>query len=177
MGDEIQSQDEPWCTCARVTIRVFWSMLLCGIVLVAAWPVWAQAPNSANELARVIETSLRAKDLDTVSKHVSAQPTAAKAFMRVLEARLGKFRDRQKLRVYAVPAGEKVAEAKAARDFQSRGARFVPLTTHLDQMKTFAGPWPVAPAGYLVVFDDTEIFTVIYGDSGGRSVITYPVPR
>ena len=104
MGDEIQSQDEPWCTCARVTIRVFWSMLLCGIVLVAAWPLWAQAPNSANELARVIETSLRAKDLDTVSKHVSAQPTAAKAFMRVLEARLGKFRDWQKLRVYAVPA-------------------------------------------------------------------------
>jgi hypothetical protein len=177
MRDGIRLQDEQQRTCAGVTTRAFWFLLLCGIVLLAASPVRAQTPNSANELARVFETSLRAKDFDTVSKHVSGRPTTAKAFMRVLEARLGKFRDLRNLRVYAVPAGGKVAEEKAASDFQKRGARFVPLKTHLDQMKIIAGPWLVAPAGYLVVFDDTEIFTVIYGDSGGRSVITYPEPR
>jgi hypothetical protein len=182
MRDGIPSQGERQRTCDRVTARAFhrswrhWFLLLCGVVLVTAWPAQAQAPN-ANELASVFETALRAKDFDAVSKHVSAQPTTVKAFMRVLEARLGKFRNLQSLRVYAVPAGGKVAEDKAVLDFQKRGARFVPLKTHLDQLKTIAGPWMVAPVGYLVVLDDTEIFTVIYGDSGGRSVITYPEPR
>lgn len=180
MHREVRSQGEQQHARAHVathSVYRHWSLLFCGIVLVAAWTAQAQAPNSATELARAFEAMLRVKDFDALSKHVAGGPASVKALRTVLEARLAKFSNLPGLRVYTVPADDKAAEDRAAGDMQKRGGRFTPLKTNVDLLKKFGNRWAVEPAGYLVVLDDTQIFTVQYGNSGGRSFITLPETR
>jgi hypothetical protein len=153
------------------------AVLLCGLLLLAPGAPEAQGLCRPDDLAKALEKALRASDFAAASDLVAAPPPTVQAFRRVVELRLGNFRDRQAIKVYAVRAGDKRAEDGMRQDMQTRGAKFTPLAAQRENLKALSATYSVPPVGWLVVLDGTNIFTVTFGEVEGRCVIAVPGAR
>lgn len=158
-------------------------LVLVLVALMTSAPSPGQDLHTTDALAQAVQAVLRSNDLTSIESCL-VDPENTTAFSQAMRALL-KGTDRTTVTVYAVPSGDQSATARAAEDYARTGGEFKSMEARLQKErddasfnKLFGHPtYPVAPLGDLVVVTPKLTFTLFYGKSGDKYLITQPVRR